>query len=77
MGDLILRAAIWQNEHWVDCSAILKDNRVARIIVTAIMVVLLSPYHSLHHEAYEKTESMALHDFSLVLLFAQSLRHFK
>ena len=77
MGDLILRAAIWQNEHWVDCSAILKDNQVARIIVTAIMVVLLSLYHNFQHEAYEKTESMALHDFSLVLLFAVSLRHFK
>ncbi|KAJ7063093.1 hypothetical protein C8F01DRAFT_1209464 [Mycena amicta] len=40
MDDLILKAAIWQDEHWVDRSAILKSDAVASD--NAVKVVLLS-----------------------------------
>jgi len=40
MDDLILKAAIWQDEHWVDRSAMLKSTAVATD--GAIKVVLLS-----------------------------------
>jgi hypothetical protein len=40
MDDLILKAAIWQDEHWVDRSAMLKSNAVAN--AGAVKVVLLS-----------------------------------
>jgi hypothetical protein len=40
MDDLILKAAIWQDEHWVDRSAMLKSNAVATD--GAVKVVLLS-----------------------------------
>ena len=46
-GDLILQAAIWQDENWVDHSAILKNDGVARVTVTAIKAVLLSLNHNL------------------------------
>ena len=45
MDDLILRAAIWQDEHWVDRSALLKapsTNTKAEDVANAAKVVLLS-----------------------------------
>ena len=42
MDNLIFGAAIWQDDYWVDCSAILKNNEVSRVTATAIKVVLLS-----------------------------------
>ena len=43
MDDLILRAAIWQDEHWVDRSALLKPPVTkAEDVANAAKVVLLS-----------------------------------
>lgn len=42
MDDLILRAAIWQDEHWVDRSALLRDDGGSRDTVGAVKVVLLT-----------------------------------
>lgn len=42
MDDLILRAAIWQDEHWLDRSAMLKDDGTTRDTAKAVKVVLLS-----------------------------------
>ena len=42
MDDLILKAAIWQDEHWVDRSAFLKDDGTAKDTTRAVKVVLLS-----------------------------------
>ncbi|GBE82472.1 hypothetical protein SCP_0408560 [Sparassis crispa] len=42
MDDLILRAAIWQDEHWVDRSALLKSDNANRNTTGAAKVVLLS-----------------------------------
>lgn len=41
MDDLILKAAIWQDEHWVDRSALLKNTSPVRD-ANAVKVVLLS-----------------------------------
>jgi len=40
MDDLILKAAIWQDDHWVDRSALLKAEPV--VVTDAVKVVLLS-----------------------------------
>jgi hypothetical protein len=42
MDDLILRAAIWQDDHWLDRSAILKSDGVTRDSTRAVKVVLLT-----------------------------------
>lgn len=43
MDDLILRAALWQDEHWVDRSAMLKSEDAAQKDVSgAVKVVLLT-----------------------------------
>jgi len=42
MDDLILRAAIWQDEHWLDRSAMLKDDGTVRNTAGAVKVVLLT-----------------------------------
>ena len=45
MDDLILKAAIWQDEHWVDRSAMLKDDKAGKegdLRGRAAKVVLLS-----------------------------------
>ena len=42
MDDLILKAAIWQDEHWVDRSAFLKVEQSAERTKGAAKVVLLS-----------------------------------
>ena len=43
MDDLILKAAIWQEEHWVDRSAMLKyDRGNGEDVTRAVKVVLLS-----------------------------------
>jgi protein SMG6 len=40
MDDLILKAAIWQDDHWVDRSALLKADTL--VAADAVKVVLLS-----------------------------------
>lgn len=42
MDDLILKAAVWQDEHWVDRSALLKVGTSPRTMTNAVKVVLLS-----------------------------------
>ncbi|KAL4074508.1 hypothetical protein V8B97DRAFT_2092695 [Scleroderma yunnanense] len=42
MDDLILKAAVWQDEHWVDRSALLKADVSPSNITNAVKVVLLS-----------------------------------
>lgn len=42
MDDLILKAAIWQDEHWIDRSALLKGAAASRDTSSAVKVVLLS-----------------------------------
>jgi protein SMG6 len=42
MDDLILKAAIWHDEHWVDRSAMLKSDGITRNISNPSKVVLLS-----------------------------------
>ena len=42
MDDLILKAAVWQDEHWVDRSALLKVSASPRTMTNAVKVVLLS-----------------------------------
>ncbi|KAG9318400.1 hypothetical protein JVU11DRAFT_491 [Chiua virens] len=42
MDDLILKAAIWQDEHWMDRSALLKGGAAVRDTSSAVKVVLLS-----------------------------------
>lgn len=42
MDDLILKAAIWQEEHWIDRSALLKGGAAVRDTNNAVKVVLLS-----------------------------------
>jgi protein SMG6 len=41
MDDLILKAAIWQDDHWVDRSALFKTEPV--VVTDTVKVVLLSP----------------------------------
>jgi protein SMG6 len=42
MGDLVLKAAIWQDEHWVDRSAFLKVEQSSERTKGAAKVILLS-----------------------------------
>lgn len=42
MDDLILKAAIWHDEHWVDRSALLRSDAVVRNVTNPVKVVLLS-----------------------------------
>ena len=42
MDDLILKAAIWQDEHWIDRSALLRGGAAVRDTSSAVKVVLLS-----------------------------------
>lgn len=42
MDDLILKAAIWQDEHWIDRSGLLKASTAIRDTNSAVKVVLLS-----------------------------------
>ena len=42
MDDLILRAAMWQDEHWIDRSSMLKDDLSGKDTASAAKVVLLS-----------------------------------
>jgi protein SMG6 len=59
MDDLILRAAIWQDDHWLDRSAMLKDDGVARDTTRAIKVVLLSLDRNLRLKARSRQLSAA------------------
>ena len=68
MDDLILRAAIWQDEHWIDRSAILKDDGVTRATATAVKVVLLSLDRNLRLKARSKQLPAASeHDLASIL----------
>ena len=40
MDDLILRTAIWQDEHWLNRSAMLKDDGIARDTTGAVELLL-------------------------------------
>jgi len=51
MDDLILRAAIWQDDRWLGHSAMLKDDGVTRDTTRAIKVVLLSLNRNLRLKA--------------------------
>ncbi|KZT11502.1 uncharacterized protein LAESUDRAFT_643103 [Laetiporus sulphureus 93-53] len=59
MDDLILRAAIWQDEHWVDRSAMLKSDGRARDTSGAAKVVLLSLDRMLRLKARSRQLSAA------------------
>ena len=41
MDDLILKAAIWQDDHWVDWSALLKVEQLSEWLKGAVKVALL------------------------------------
>ena len=43
MDDLILRAAMWQDEHWIDRSSMLNVDLSGKDLAGASKVVLLSP----------------------------------
>ncbi|KAM5539454.1 hypothetical protein V8D89_006906 [Ganoderma adspersum] len=51
MDDLILRAALWQDEHWVNHSAMLKGGDSVKDAASAAKVVLLSFDHMLRLKA--------------------------
>jgi hypothetical protein len=51
MDDLILKAAIWQDEHWVDWSALLKVEQSSERQKGAAKVVLLSFDRNREHPA--------------------------
>jgi protein SMG6 len=51
MDDLILRISIWQDEHWFDRSAMLKDNGISRNPTGAVKDVLLSLKRNLRLKA--------------------------
>ena len=42
MDDLILKAVIWQDDHWVDWSALLKVEQLSEWLKGAVKVMLLS-----------------------------------
>ncbi|KAF8841181.1 hypothetical protein BDN67DRAFT_928908 [Paxillus ammoniavirescens] len=59
MDDLILKAAIWQDEHWIDRSALLKGGVAMRDTSTAVKVVLLSLDRNLRLKARARQLSAA------------------
>ncbi|KAF9228014.1 hypothetical protein BS17DRAFT_747074 [Gyrodon lividus] len=59
MDDLILKAAIWQDEHWIDRSALLRGGAAIRDASTAIKVVLLSLDRNLRLKARARQLSAA------------------
>ncbi|KAF8448043.1 hypothetical protein L210DRAFT_3441767 [Boletus edulis BED1] len=59
MDDLILKAAIWQDEHWVDRSALLKGSAAVRDTSSAVKVVLLSLDRNLRLKARARQLSAA------------------
>jgi protein SMG6 len=68
MDDLILRAAIWQDEHWLDRSAMLKDDGIIRHTAGAIKVVLLSLDRNLRLKARSRQLAAASEkDLALIL----------
>ncbi|EPQ58457.1 hypothetical protein GLOTRDRAFT_72892 [Gloeophyllum trabeum ATCC 11539] len=70
MDDLILRAAIWQDEHWVDRSAFLKAADVPEEVKhDAVKVVLLSLDRNLRLKARAK-QLHAAHERDLAAIFA-------
>jgi protein SMG6 len=44
-------SAIWQDEHWFNCSAMLKDDGISRDMTGAVKVALLSLNHHLQLKA--------------------------
>ncbi|TFK55267.1 hypothetical protein OE88DRAFT_1654050 [Heliocybe sulcata] len=69
MDDLILRAAIWQDEHWVDRSAMLKVDIPDQASQDAVKVVVLSFDRNLRLKARAK-ELHAAHETDLAAIFA-------
>ncbi|KAF8559498.1 hypothetical protein OG21DRAFT_1594361 [Imleria badia] len=59
MDDLILKAAIWQDEHWIDRSALLKAGPAVRDTSSAVKVVLLSLDRNLRLKARSRQLSAA------------------
>ncbi|KAH8833609.1 hypothetical protein DL96DRAFT_1666700 [Flagelloscypha sp. PMI_526] len=70
MDDLILRAAIWQDEHWVDRSALLGANLTGKETANAVKVVLLTLDRNLRLKARSRQLPAAGHK-DLAILFAQ------
>ncbi|OBZ75187.1 hypothetical protein A0H81_04568 [Grifola frondosa] len=69
MDDLILRATIWQDEHWVDRSALLKSDDSIRDTTSAAKVVLLSFDRMLRLKARSRQLSAA-NEQDLASIFA-------
>ncbi|KAG6861720.1 hypothetical protein C0995_012724 [Termitomyces sp. Mi166 len=67
--DLILRAAIWQEEHWVDRSAMLKVNSADNVSLSgAVKVVLLTLDRNLRLKARSRQLPAASEkDFAMIL----------
>jgi len=59
MDDLILKAAIWQDEHWIDRSVLLKAGGAVRDTKGAVKVVLLSLDRNLRLKARSRQLSAA------------------
>ncbi|OCH95657.1 hypothetical protein OBBRIDRAFT_767535 [Obba rivulosa] len=59
MDDLILRAAMWQEEHWTDRSALLRTDDCARDTAGAAKVVLLSFDRNLRLKARSRQLNVA------------------
>jgi protein SMG6 len=60
MDDLILKAAIWQDEHWVDRSAMLKAEVASKGTGGAIKVVLLSLDRNCETQIFDLCDSASL-----------------
>lgn len=68
MDDLILRAAIWQDEHWLDRTAMLKGIGDYRDTAGAVKVVLLSLDRNLRLKARSRQLPAASeHDLASIL----------
>ena len=66
--DLIFQAAIFQDEYWVDHSAILKNDGVIKVAATAIKAVLLSLDYNLQLEVQSKLLfATSKHDLTSIL----------
>ncbi|KAJ8482289.1 hypothetical protein ONZ51_g5452 [Trametes cubensis] len=70
MDDLILRAALWQDEHWVDRSGMLKSDGSAKDTSSAAKVALLSFDRMLRLKARSR-QLYAANEHDLATLFSQ------
>lgn len=68
MDDLILKTAIWHDEHWTDRSAMLKEDERAKDIPNPVKVVLLSLDRNLRLKARARQLPAAgVKDFAMLL----------